>query len=156
MKIILTEDIDTLGVKDDIVEVSDGYARNFLIPRRLASPATSSEIKKREERRKIAQQKNEREKFKAKRVEEKLKDSTLVIEKEVGEGGKLFGSVTTQDIAGQINRKFNIPIDHRKIVLNEPIRVIGIREVSIKLHPEIEIPLKVEVTKKEEKAQDNI
>lgn len=156
MKIILRENVENVGLRDGIVEVSDGYARNFLIPKNLASPATASEIKKREERKKIIRQKNEREKFKAKQLQEELKDISLVIEKGVGQEGKLFGSVTTQDIAGRIKKKFNIPVDHRKIVLDEPIKVIGIREVSIKLHPEIEIPVRVEVTKKEEKAQDNI
>jgi len=148
MKVILKENVERVGVKDEIVDVSDGYARNFLIPKGLACAATESEVKKWEERKRVAKQKNEREKLKAKRLEDKLKDITLTIEKEVGEGGKLFGSVTTHDIAEQIKKKFHISIDHRKIVLDEPIKVIGIREVSIKLHPEIEIPLKVEVTKK--------
>lgn len=150
MRVILRQDLDNLGKRDDIVQVSDGYARNFLIPRGLASPAIPSEIKKLEERKKVAEQKKEREKFKAQRLEEKLKESTLIIEREVGEEGKLFGSVTSQDIAETIRKKFNITIDHRKIALDEPIRVIGIREILIKLHPEVQIPLKVEVKKKTE------
>ncbi len=152
MKVILQKDVERVGRRDDLVEVSDGYARNFLIRRGLAVPAVPSEIKKWEERRKIAKQKKEREKMRALRLQEKLKDTTLVIEREVGEEGKLFGSVTTQDIAEQIKKKFNISsIDHRKIVLDEPIKVVGIREVFIKLHPEVEIPLKVEVRKKTKK-----
>jgi len=148
MKVILRQDVDNLGTKDELVEVSDGYARNFLIPRGLAFPAIPAEIKKWEERRRIAQQKKEREKLKAQRLEEKLKGTTLVIEREVGEEGKLFGSVTTQDITESIRKKFNISLDHRKIALDEPIRVIGIREIFIKLHPEVQISLKVEVRKK--------
>lgn len=150
MKVILCKDVDSLGVKDKVVEVKDGYARNYLIPKGLALPATPSHLKQLEERKRIIQQKNEREKLRAKRIEEKLKGVTLVIEREVGEEGKLFGSVTTQDIVKRIKKKFNIPLDHRKIVLDEPIRVIGIKEISIKLHPEVEIPLKVEVRKKSE------
>ncbi len=150
MKIILREDIDKLGVKDEVMEVSDGYARNFLIRKKLAFPATSSEIKKRNERKKIIQQKNEKGKLKAERLEQGLKDINLIIEREIGEEGKLFGSVTTQDIAEQIKKKFNISIDHRKIILDKPIRVIGIREISIKLHSEVEIGLKVEVKKRTE------
>lgn len=150
MKIILREDVERLGVKDSLVEASDGYARNFLIPKGLASAATPGEVKNWKERKRVAQTKQEKEKFRAKKLEEKLKDTQLVIEKEVGQGGKLFGSVTTQDIAAQIKKKFNIPVEHRKIVLEEPIKVIGIREVSIKLHPEVEIPLKVEVKKKDQ------
>ena len=148
MKVILREDVESLGKKDQIIQVKDGYARNFLIPKGLTLPATPSEVKKWQERKKIAQQKSEREKFKAKQIERKLKGITLTVEKEVGEEGKLFGSVTSQDIVGQIKKKFNISLDHRKIVLNEPIKVIGVRDISIKLHPEVEIPLKVEVKKK--------
>lgn len=150
MEVILRENVDNLGMKDELVQVSDGYARNFLIPKGLAYPATPSEIKKWQERKRIEKQKTEREKFRARRIEEKLKDATLIVEREVGEEGKLFGSVTTHDIAAQIKKDFNLSIDHRKIVLNEPIKVIGIRDISIKLHPEVEIPLKVQVKKRTE------
>lgn len=150
MRVILQEDIERVGKKDELVEVSDGYARNLLIPKGLATPAVPGEVKQWKERKRVAKQKEQREKLRAARIQEKLKDATLVIEKEVGEEGKLFGSVTTQDIAEKINKKFNISsIDHRKVVLDEPIKVVGIREVSVKLHPEVEIPLKVEVKKKE-------
>jgi len=151
MKVILEQSLKDLGKKDEIIEVSNGYARNFLIPKKLALRATPSEIKQLEKRKKIIQKKREREKFKAIRIQERLKGANLVIERDVGEEGKLFGSVTTQDVAQQIKRKFNLEIDHRKIILNEPIRVIGIRKVSIKLHPEVEISLQVEVRKKNEK-----
>ena len=150
MKIILREDVDNLGVRDEVVEVSDGYARNFLIQKGLALPAISSEMKKLNQRKKIIQQKNERVKGRVERLENSLRGIDLVIEREVGEEGKLFGAVTTQDIAEQIKKKLNILIDHRKIVLEEPIRVIGIREVSIKIHPEVEINLQVEVKKSAE------
>ena len=150
MKIILREDVDNLGVRDEVVEVSDGYARNFLIRKGLALPAISSEVKKLNQRKKIIQQKKERVKLRTERLENSLRGIDLVIEREVGEEGKLFGAVTTQDIAEQIKKKLNILIDHRKIVLEEPIRVIGIREVSIKLHPEVEINLQVEVKKSAE------
>lgn len=150
MKVILRKNVDNLGAKDEVVEVKGGYARNYLIPKGLAFPATPDKLKQLEERKRIIKQKNEREKLKAKRVEEKLKGVTLTIEREVGEGGKLFGSVTTQDIVDRIKKKFNISLDHRKIVLDEPIRVIGIKEIFIKLHPEVEVPLKVEVKKRVE------
>lgn len=150
MKVILEKSLENLGDKDEIVEVSDGYARNFLIPKKLALQATPSKIKWWKERKKVIQQKSEKEKFKAIKIQEKLKEAGLVIEMDVGEEGKLFGSVTTQDVAQQIKRKFNLEIDHRKIILDEPIRVIGIRKVSLKLHPEVEILLQVEVRKKVE------
>ncbi len=151
MKVILEKSIENLGNKDEIVEVSDGYARNFLIPKKLALLSTPSEIKQRKEKEKITQKRIKKEKFKAIRIQEMLKGANLVIERGVGEEGKLFGSVTTQDVAEQIKRKFDLEIDHRKIILDEPIRVIGIRKVSVKLHPEVEIYLQVEVRKKNEK-----
>ena len=151
MKVILEKSIENLGNKDEIVEVSDGYARNFLIPKKLALLSTPSEIKQRKEKEKITQKRIKKEKFKAIRIQEMLKEANLVIERGVGEEGKLFGSVTTQDVAEQIKRKFDLEIDHRKIILDEPIRVIGIRKVSVKLHPEVEIYLQVEVRKKNEK-----
>jgi len=151
MKVILEKSLENLGNKDEVVEVSDGYARNFLIPKKLALRATPSEIKQRKEKEKITQKRIKRDKFKAIRIQEMLKEANLVIERGVGEEGKLFGSVTTQDVAEQIKRKFNLEIDHRKIILSEPIRVIGIRKVSIKLHSEVEIYLQVEVRKKDEK-----
>jgi len=123
----------------------------FLFQKKLALRATPSEIKQRKEKEKITQKRIKRDKFKAIRIQEMLKEANLVIERGVGEEGKLFGSVTTQDVAEQIKRKFNLEIDHRKIILSEPIRVIGIRKVSIKLHSEVEIYLQVEVRKKDEK-----
>jgi len=151
MKIILTQDINNIGKRGEILEVSDGYARNFLLPRNLALRATPNNIRQWQHREKIVQQKKDKEKWKAVRIAERLKGAQLSIEREMGEEGKLFGAVTSQDIVEEIKRKFNVEIDHRKVELTEPIRVIGIKEVSLKLHPEVEIPLKVEVKKNVEK-----
>jgi len=147
MKVILKQDVDNLGQRGDIIEVADGYARNFLFPRNLALRATPENIKQEEERKKIAQQRQDREKWKALKIAEKLKGVRLSIKRQVGEEGKLFGAVTSQDIAREIKRRLNVEIDHRKVDLLEPIRVIGIREISLKLHPEVEISFEVEVTK---------
>jgi len=147
MKVILKQDVDNLGQRGDIIEVADGYARNFLFPRNLALRATPENIKQEEERKKIAQQRQDREKWKALKIAEKLKGVRLSIKRQVGEEGKLFGAVTSQDIAREIKRRLNVEIDHRKVDLSEPIRVIGIREISLKLHPEVEISFEVEVTK---------
>jgi len=118
MKVILEQSLENLGNKDEIVEVSDGYARNFLIPKKLALRATSNEIKQLEKRKKIIQKRKEKEKFKAIRTQERLKGANLVIERDVGEEGKWFGSVTTRYVAQQIKSKFNLEIDHRKIILD--------------------------------------
>jgi len=147
MKVILKQDVDNLGQRGDIIEVADGYARNFLFPRNLALRATPENIKQEEKRKKIAQQRQDREKWKALKIAEKLKGVRLSIKRQVGEEGKLFGAVTSQDIAREIKRRLNVEIDHRKVDLSEPIRVIGIREISLKLHPEVEISFEVEVTK---------
>ncbi len=147
MRVILTQDIDNLGERGKVLEVADGYARNFLLPRNLALRATPSNIKQWQHRDKIAQQKKEKEKWKAIKIAERLKGAKIAIEREVGEEGKLFGVVTSQDIVKEIKRKFNIEIDHRKVELTEPIRVIGIKEVPLRLHSEVEISLEVEVKK---------
>ena len=148
MKIILREKVDNIGKKGEIVEVASGYARNFLLPKNLALRATSSNVKQWEERKRVAQQKKERGKLKALKVAEKLKKVRLILQRDMGEDGKLFGVVTSQDIVREIKKKLNLEIDHRKVNLTEPIRVIGIKKVPLKLHPEVEISLEVEVKKK--------
>ena len=149
MKIILREKVDNIGKKGEIVEVASGYARNFLLPKNLALRATSSNVKQWEGRKRIVQQRKEKGKLKALRIAEKLKKVRLILRRDMGEEGKLFGVVTSQDIVEEIKKKLNLKIDHRKVNLTEPIRVIGIKEVSLKLHPEVEISLEVEVKKKE-------
>jgi len=148
MKVILTKEVENLGKKYELVQVSNGYARNFLLPKELALRATPSNIKQLKEHQKIALLKDKKSKTRALRIAEKLEGVRIIAEREVGEEGKVFGSVTSQDITEEIKRKFNLEIDHRKISLDEPLRVIGIRKISIKLHPEVEIPLQVELKKK--------
>lgn len=148
MKVILREEISNLGKKDEIIEVSNGYARNFLFPKNLALKATTGNIKQKEEKEKILQQKREKGKYKALRIAKKLKDAKITMERETGEEGKLFGAVTSHDIAEEIERKFRLQIDHRKIDLKEPIHTIGVEEIFLKLHPEVKIPLQIEVKKK--------
>ena len=148
MKIILREKVDNLGEKGEIVQVASGYARNFLLPKNLALRATPGNVKQWEERKRIAQQRKERGKLKALKIAQKLKKVKLILQRDMGEEGKLFGVVTSQDIVQEIKKKLKLEIDHRKVNLAEPIRVIGTKEVSLKLHPEVEIPLEVEVKKK--------
>ncbi len=147
MKVILKEKIDNLGKSGEIVEVADGYARNFLLQKKLVLMATPSNIRQWEERGRIIQQKKEKVKSRAQKIANKLEKAKLVLLREMGEEGKLFGVVTSQDIVQEIKKKFNLEIDHRKVDLKEPIRVIGVKEVFLKLHPEVEIPLKIEVRK---------
>ncbi len=148
MKVILEKDVAGLGEEGTVVEVAGGYARNYLLPKGVAHAATPGNIRRWEEMKKVAGRKNEKGKQKALKIAEKLGGVEIVMEREMGEEGKLFGAVTTQDIAEEIRRKFRQDIDHRKVELEEPIRVIGLRQVILKLHPEVKIPLKVEVKKK--------
>jgi len=154
MKVILKEEVSRLGEKDEIVEVNKGYARNFLFPKNLALEATPGNIKQKEERKRIFQQKREKDKYKALRIAKKLKDAKITIEREMGEEGKLFGAVTSQDIVKEIERKFRLEIDHRKIDLEEPIRIIGVKEIFLKLHPEVKIPVQIEVKKREDEKKE--
>ncbi len=147
VKVILKEKINKLGNSGEIVEVADGYARNFLLRKKLVLMATPGNIRQWEERGRIIQQKKERVKFKAQKIADKLKEAKLILSRERGEEGKLFGVITSQDIVQEIKKKFKIEIDHRKVDLKEPIRVIGVKEVFLKLHPEVEIPLRIEVKK---------
>jgi len=148
LKIILREKVDNLGEKGEIIQVANGYARNFLLPKNLALRATPNNVKQWEERERIVQQRKERGKLKALKIAQKFKKVRLILERDMGEEGKLFGVVTSQDIVQEIKKKLKLEIDHRKVNLEEPIRVIGIKEVSLKLHPEVEISLEVEVKKK--------
>ena len=148
MRVVLIEDIEHVGKKEEIVKVSDGYGRNFLLPKKMALRATPANIKQLEEKRRVFRERRERGKLKALKIAKKLKGAKLIIEREVGEEGKLFGAVTSQDITREIGKKFHLEIDHRKVNLEEPIKVIGIKEISLKLHPEVEITLEVEVKKR--------
>ncbi len=153
MKVILKGKINNLGNSGEIVEVADGYARNFLLRKKLVLMATHGNISQWEERGRIIQQKKEKVRFKAQKIADKLKEAKLILSRERGEDGKLFGVITSQDIVQEIKKKFNIEIDHRKVDLKEPIRVIGVKEVFLKLHPEVEISLKVEVKKAKAKKE---
>ncbi len=147
MKVILKENIDNLGSRGEIVDVADGYARNFLLQKKLVLIATPGNVRQWEEKAVIIQQKKEKVKFKAQKIADKLKEAKVTLLREKGEEGKLFGVITSQDIVEEIKKKFKIEIDHRKVDLKEPIRVIGVKEVFLKLHPEVEISLKIEVKK---------
>lgn len=144
MKVILTEEIRGLGTRGDVVTVKDGYARNFLLPKNMAREATPGNLKQIEhERRKwalLAQQ----EKDAAQQAANKVKGVTIRIEKRVGEGGQLFGSVTANEIADALEAK-GIEVDKRRIELEHPIKTIGTHDVEVRLHREVTATIHVEV-----------
>ncbi|NLJ73863.1 MAG: 50S ribosomal protein L9 [Firmicutes bacterium] len=145
MKVILQKDVKNIGKKGDIVDVAEGYGRNFLLPRGLAVEATSGNLRKIEHEKKAEAKKAERELREAQAVGAKIKGKTLEIEARVGDAGKLFGSITTQEIADHLRRNFAVEIDRRKIELKEPIKSLGSYPVQVKIHPQVHVSLTVKV-----------
>ncbi len=144
MKVILREDIESLGRKGDIVNVADGYARNYLIPKGLVEVATPSNLKRLEAVRKDQARKMARLKGKAKEVAKALKGITCSFSMKAGEEGRLFGAVTSIDIEGYLKEK-GFSIERKQILLSEPIKKTGTYEVPVRLHPEVTVNLRVEV-----------
>ncbi len=143
-KIILTQDVPKLGKEGDVVEVAGGYARNYLIPRGLALPATEGNLKHFESMKRARMRKMEREKISAERIAASIAELVLTIEAKAGEAGKLYGSITGSDIAEALFKK-GIKVDHHQVIIEEPIKSTGSYTVKIKLHPEVSADLKVEV-----------
>lgn len=145
MKVILKQDVKGLGKKDTMVEVSDGYARNFLLPRNLAVEASASNINIMNTKKEAEKMKKDRELAQAKALADRLKDITVVIKTRAGDNGKLFGSITSKEIAEKLKSSYNIDIDKRKIQLPEALKSLGTTEVDIKLYPEVSAKMKVRI-----------
>jgi large subunit ribosomal protein L9 len=144
MKVILKEDVKYVGQKDELVEVKNGYGRNYLIPRGKAVLATPSAIKVMEENNRQAQHKMERVKDEAEQLAEKLNDLTLTIGTKAGSNGKIFGSVTTIQIAQELANK-GYEVDRRKIMIDNDIKMIGEYEATINLHKEVSVDINLNV-----------
>ena len=145
MKIILLEDVRSLGKKGDVVDVSDGYAKNFIFKKKLGTPADSKNLNdlklKKANDEKVAAANLEA----AKEFAKDLETRTVVVKLKAGEGDKPFGSVTGKEIAAEAKAQFDIDIDKKKIVLPEAIRAFGMFEVPVKLHPQVTATIKVKV-----------
>lgn len=146
MKVILREDFENLGTIGEIVQVKAGFARNFLIPRKIAYPAQPNFVKMIEEEQRQKEHRKNKEKKSAEVMAESLQNVSVTISVSVGEEDKMFGSVTTQDISEALAKQ-NIEIDRKKIILDEPIKELGIYSVPIKLHQDVEAKIKVWVVK---------
>jgi large subunit ribosomal protein L9 len=146
MRVILRQEVEKLGGPGKIVDVSDGYARNYLIPRGLAMPATAANLRMLEEEKKRESLRANREKRAAQRLAEKLNGVSVTATVSVGEDDRVFGAVTSQMIAELLQQK-GFEIDRRKIMLEEPLKALGIYDVPIKLHPEVEAKIKVWVVR---------
>jgi len=146
MKVILQADVKGQGKKGEIKEVSDGYARNFLLPKKLAVEASADALNAIRNHDAAVARRKEEEKKAARAVAEKLSSMPVRVSKKAGAGGKLFGAVTGKEIAEAFKAQYNQELDHRKIVLDEPIKVYGKFELKVKLFPEITGTLHVVVT----------
>ena len=148
MKLILTQDVKGQGKKDQIIEVSDGYARNFLLPKGLAVPADAkamSEIKNREASK---AHKIETEKAAAQQVAKKLESVSVTVLAQAGSDGRLYGSVTAKEIGEELQKQHGISVDRRKIALDSPIKTFGTYNTEVKLYTEITGKVKVTVSDK--------
>ena len=145
MKVILLQDGKGKGKKGQLLEVSDGYARNYMLPRKIAMEATADAINTVRMNDKAAAEKAARERAEAVEVSKKLKELTLVVKAKGGGAGRLFGSVTNQEIADALEKNSGIKLDKRKIVIADPIKSVGTYTVNCKLGYEITAPLTVKI-----------
>lgn len=148
MKVILLQDVKSVGKKGDVVNISDGYARNFLFPKKLAQEANDVNMH-------ILNKKNEADRKKktaeieaAQKLANELKDKEVLIYTKAGEGGKLFGAITSKDISQEMDKQLNVSVDKKKIVINT-IKNIGIYTAEVKLYPEISTKIKVVIKENE-------
>lgn len=148
MKVILIEDVEKLGAQGQIVDVKPGYARNYLIPKKLAWVYNESNLKRLEHQKKVWEVKNIKEKEKALSLKEKIETMEIKIPAKVGEENLLYGSITTAQISKALEEK-GILLDKRKILLQEPIKRAGYHSINLKLHKDVEATLKIEVVSEE-------
>ena len=146
MIVILMKDVKGTGKAGDVVKVSDGYARNMLLPKGLAKEASDGNIRNLEKQKEIAAAKRAEQKAAAQETAEKLEKITLEIKTKGGESGKLFGSITSKDIADALEKQEKIKVDKKKIEMSAPIKQAGQSTVTIKLFSEVSAELKVNVT----------
>ncbi len=151
MKVILIKDVPGYGTFGDIVNVKDGFANNYLIPRGLALPATEGNVKHVQDILKQKQRKLEREKAKAQEIAEKIDGMVIEIARPVGVTGKLYGAITVSEIAEKIKEKAGVEVDKRKIMLRAPIKNVGRYNIPVKLHPEVSATIVVDVKPSEVK-----
>jgi large subunit ribosomal protein L9 len=146
-QVILQENVEHLGRTGDIVRVKDGYARNFLVPRGLAVVADGRNVRRLEHQKRLAAARKHKALAAARALAEQLGSTAVTITKEAGEDNKLFGSVTNRDISEALAAD-GVEVDKRFIHIDEPIRTLGVKQVAVKLHAEIETTLTVYVTKR--------
>lgn len=145
MKLILTSDVPTLGRKGDVVDVSDGYARNYLLPKGKGMKATEGAIRTADELRRAREESERQAKERAERVATQLVGTRVVLAAQAGDEGKLYGSVGVADVVEGIRKFTGVEVDRKAVMLESPIREIGLHDVQIHLHSEVEFPITLDI-----------
>ena len=145
MKVILLKDIKGTGKKGEIINASDGHARNFLIPRGLAKEATDGSVRELEHQNASKTKREEEALAQAKELADKISQLDVTIKTKAGDGGRLFGSITNKDVSDLIKKKYNIDLDKKKIIMDQPIRTLGTTNVTVKVYPKVSTQLKIHV-----------
>jgi large subunit ribosomal protein L9 len=145
VKVILQKEVDKLGLPGDVVDVADGYARNFLVPRGLAAPASKGAVRHAERLRQAHDERVQKGLGEAQALADALAGTPVRISAKAGEEGKLFGSITAADVAVELEKRAGRPVDRKQVHLAEPIRSVGSHEVTVHLHPEVNAAVTVEV-----------
>ena len=145
MKVILQQDVKGQGKKGDLINISDGYARNFLLPRKMAVEANESNLNTRNQKNEAEKSKKDREIAAAKELALKIGQATVVLKAKAGENGKLFGSITSKDVAEGLKKQFKLDLDKRKLLMNDAVKNLGISEIEVKVYEGIASKLKVKV-----------
>jgi large subunit ribosomal protein L9 len=145
MKLILIADVSELGQKGDVVDVSDGYARNFLLPRNKALKATEGAIRTADDMRRVREETERQAREQAERIATQLVGTRVVLAAQAGDEGKLYGSIGVADVVEGIRKFTGVEVDRKTVVLGAPIRAIGLHEIQVRLHPEVEFPITLDV-----------
>lgn len=145
MRLILTADVDPLGKKGDVVDVADGYARNYLLPRKVAIKANQGALEQAEAIREARIEAEHKARESAENLAQQLVGTRVVIAAQAGDEGQLYGSIGVADIIEGINRFTGIPLERGQVEVERPIKAIGLHEIQVKLHPEVEFPITLDV-----------
>ena len=152
MKVILLERVERLGALGDVVTVKDGFARNFLLPRSKALRANSNNLKAFEGQRAELEARNAKERSSAEKAGEKLDGSSYILIRQAGESGQLYGSVSGRDVADSINAEGG-KVDRSMVVLDKPIKTLGIHEIKVRLHPEVTVSVNINIARSADEAE---
>ncbi len=145
MKIVLRDDVENVGRKGDLIEVTDGFARNYLVPRGLAMKATKGAVRQADAMRRSREAREARDRDSAQALADQLTGRRIALRARAGEGGRLFGSITSADVVDAVRKQTGVELDRRKAQLAEPLKELGAVDVPVKLHPDVEVTLTVDV-----------